>query len=104
MKRILVISTSPRVKSNSDALANEFIRGAKEAGHEVKIETQGTSGVQNQLTPEDIAAADVVIFAHDIAIRDKDRFNGKRIVDIPISTAMKSPKSLIATIEKKLGK
>jgi len=36
MKRILVISTSPRVKSNSDALANEFIRGAKEAGHEVE--------------------------------------------------------------------
>ena len=83
-------------------VAEKIENAAKEAGHEVKIETQGTIGVQNQLTPEEIAAADVVIFAHDIAIRDKDRFNGKRIVDI--STAMKSPKSLIATIEKKLGK
>lgn len=36
MKLILVISTSPRLKSNSDALADEFIRGAREAGHEVE--------------------------------------------------------------------
>ena len=90
--------------SHTYIVAEKIENAAKEAGHEVKIETQGTIGVQNQLTPEDIAAADVVIFAHDIAIRAKDRFNGKRIVDIPISTAMKSPKSLIATIEKKLGK
>ena len=36
MKRVLVISTSPRHNSNSDALADEFVRGAKEAGHEVE--------------------------------------------------------------------
>lgn len=36
MKRVLVISTSPRTKSNSDALADEFVRGAREAGHEVE--------------------------------------------------------------------
>lgn len=36
MKRILVISTSPRVNSNSDALANEFARGAEEAGNKVE--------------------------------------------------------------------
>ena len=42
MKRVLVISASPRVRSNSDALADEFIRGAKEAGHEVeKISIRG---------------------------------------------------------------
>lgn len=42
MKKVLVISTSPRVRSNSDALADEFVRGAKEAGHEVeKISLRG---------------------------------------------------------------
>ena len=35
-KRILVISTSLRKNSNSEALADEFIKGAKEAGHEVE--------------------------------------------------------------------
>ena len=36
MKRIVVISTSLRAHSNSDALANEFIRGAQNAGHTVE--------------------------------------------------------------------
>lgn len=36
MKKVLVISTSPRVRSNSDALADEFVRGAREAGHDVE--------------------------------------------------------------------
>ena len=85
-------------------VAEKIQQAATEAGHECKIETQGTIGAQNELTPEDIKAADVVILAHDIAVGGVERFNGRPVVDIPISVAMKSPKSLIATIEKKLGK
>ena len=83
-------------------VAEKIQKAAEEAGH-TKIETQGTIGVQNELSSQDIAEADVVIFAHDIAIRSTERFKDKRVVDIPISLAMKSPKSLIATIEKKLA-
>ena len=39
-------------------VAEKLENAAKEAGHDVKIETQGTIGIQNQLTPEDIEAAD----------------------------------------------
>lgn len=35
-KKILIVSTSPRKNSNSDALAEEFAKGAREAGHEVE--------------------------------------------------------------------
>lgn len=35
-KKILVISTSPRKNGNSDLLADEFVRGAQEAGHQVE--------------------------------------------------------------------
>lgn len=35
-KRILVLSTSPRMGGNSETLADEFIKGAKEAGHDTK--------------------------------------------------------------------
>ena len=85
-------------------VAEKIQKAAEEAGHKCKIETQGTIGIQNALTDQDIAEADVVIFAHDIAIRGTERFKDKKVVDIPISVAMKNPKSLIATIEKKLGK
>lgn len=84
-------------------VAEKIQKAAEEAGHVCKIETQGTVGIQNKLTEQEIAEADVVILAHDIAVRGLERFNGKRTVDIPISIAMKNPKSLIATIEKKLA-
>ena len=37
MKKILIVSTSPRLKSNSEALAKAFARGAQEAGHEAEL-------------------------------------------------------------------
>ena len=85
-------------------VAEKIQNAAEAAGHQCKIETQGTIGAQNKLTAEDIAAADVVIIAHDIAVGGLERFAGKQTVDIPISVAMKNPKSLIATIEKKIQK
>lgn len=81
----------------------KLLAAAKDLGHEIKIETQGSVGVDDALTPEDIASADVVLIAHDIAV-DTSRFKGKPLVDLPISTVMKSPKSVILAIAKKLGK
>lgn len=81
----------------------KILAAAKELGHEVKIETQGSIGVEDALTPEDIASADVVLLATDIRI-DKSRFAGKPVVELPISTVMKSPKSVITSVAKKLGK
>ena len=85
-------------------VAEKLQKAAEELGHNIKVETQGSAGIENELTAKDIADADVVIYTHDIAIRNTDRFAGKKIVDVPISTAMKQPKSLISTIEKKLAK
>ena len=81
----------------------KMLAAAKELGHEVKIETQGSIGVEDALTPEDIASADVVLLATDIRI-DKSRFAGKPVVELPVSTVMKSPKSVITSVAKKLGK
>lgn len=81
----------------------KLITAAKELGHEIKIETQGSIGVEDKLSEEEIKNADVVILATDIKV-DKGRFEGKPVVDIPISMVMKSPKSIILSIEKKLAK
>lgn len=71
MKRVLVISTSPRVKSNSDALADEFIRGAKEAGHEVEKISIRENAIINKFgadkrfytcSAENMTAAELVAF------------------------------------------
>ncbi|EJN94554.1 PTS fructose transporter subunit IIB [Streptococcus ratti] len=71
---------------------------AKKAGHDVKIETQGTIGIENELSAEDIAGADIVILAIDVKISGEERFAGKKTVKVPTEVAIKSPNKLIAKL------
>lgn len=71
----------------------------KNAGHEVKIETQGTIGVENELTNEDIQKADIVIIAADVKLTNLDRFKGKKVIQVTTDTAIKSPNKLIQKAE-----
>lgn len=82
----------------------KLVTAAKELGKEVHIETQGTIGTEDELTQKDIEAADIVIIAADIKIGGKDRFKGKRIVEVPTHIAIKSPKALINKIQDELNK
>ncbi|MBP3041735.1 PTS fructose transporter subunit IIB [Bacillaceae bacterium Marseille-Q3522] len=77
----------------------KLVKAAKELQHNVKIETQGTIGIDDELTPEDIKNADIVIIAADINIAGKERFRGKKMIEVPIQTVVKSPKALIQKIE-----
>jgi len=86
-------------------IAQEKIEAAaKKAGDTVKIETQGTIGIENPLTEEDIAKADIVLLAVDVQIAGEERFNGKKVVKVPTQTAIKSPNKLIAKLHELAGK
>ena len=80
----------------------KLVAAAKELGHEAFIETQGTIGTEDELTAQQIKDADVVIIAADIKVGGKERFQGKRIVEVPTHIAIKSPKALINKIEAEL--
>ena len=94
----------------TSGIANNYIAkempetAAKELGHEVHIETQGTIGTEDALTEKDIREADVVIIAADIKVGGRERFAGKRIVEVPTHIAIKSPKALITKIQDELKK
>lgn len=68
---------------------------AKNAGYDVHIETQGTIGIENALTQEQIDEADVVILAIDVKISGMERFEGKKVIKVPTEIAIKSPNKLI---------
>lgn len=82
----------------------KLVMAAKELGHEVHIETQGTIGTEDELTAKDIEAADVVIIAADIKVGGKDRFKGKKIVEVPTHIAIKITQSFVNKIQEELGK
>ena len=79
------------------------IKGEKALGHNVKVETQGTIGTENELAAEDIDAADVVILAIDVKIKGEERFKNKRIVRVKTEVVIKSPIQFIEKVEKSLA-
>lgn len=81
----------------------KLVNAARELGHTAKIETQGSIGTENTLTAKDIRDADVVIISADIEISNRDRFAGKRIVDVPMKAVMRAPKKLLEQIEQQLN-
>ncbi|MCI1666398.1 MAG: PTS fructose transporter subunit IIB [Atopobiaceae bacterium] len=81
-------------------LAQEkLIDAAEKHGHEIHIETQGVIGQENALTPEQIADADVVILAVDVSITGRERFKGKKVVEVPTKTVVHSANALIEKLE-----
>ncbi|AIC93762.1 MULTISPECIES: PTS fructose transporter subunit IIABC [Shouchella] len=74
----------------ADALKKE----AQERGFSIKVETNGSGGVKNRLTKEDIDRADGIIVAADTKV-EMDRFDGKRIVIAPVADGVRKPAQLI---------
>lgn len=81
----------------------KLIRAGQALNHEIHIETQGTIGTENELTPEQIKEADVVIVAADIKVSGRERFAGKKVVDLPTEMVIKAPKAIINKIQNELG-
>ncbi|MDQ0360817.1 PTS fructose transporter subunit IIB [Breznakia pachnodae] len=81
----------------------KLMRAAEALGHEIHVETQGTIGTEDELKAEDIKAADVVIIAADIKVGGKERFAGKKTVEVPTHIVIKSPKALLNKIQNDLG-
>lgn len=81
-----------------------LLDAAEKCGYDCKIETQGSIGPENVLTPEEIAAADVVLIAADIKISGEDRFKGKPMVRCRTADVMKNAAGLLKKIEEALEK
>lgn len=74
--------------------AEKLQETAKNKGIAIKVETNGSSGVGNRLTQDDIKNADAVIVAADINV-EMNRFNGKKLIKVPVASAISHPDSLI---------
>jgi PTS system fructose-specific IIB component len=82
----------------------KLIAAGKKLGINVKIEAQGSAGIEYELTEEDIKNADAVIIASDVVVSGKKRFKGKPLVEVPVAVGIKSPENLLNQIKTKLGK
>ncbi|MFG3266071.1 PTS fructose transporter subunit IIC [Streptomyces bobili] len=95
--RIVAVTSCPTGIAHTYMAAESLENAGREAGVELVVETQGSAGF-TRLDPAVIAAADGVIFAHDVPVRDKDRFAGKPTVDVGVKAGINKPAELIADV------
>src|SRR5206468_1769670 len=98
LMKIVAVTACPTGIAHTYMAAEQLEKTGKALGHEIKVETQGAMGIENELSSADIRAADVVIFAVDIDVEQKDRFEGHRIVEVPVQEAIKNPKGVFAKL------
>ncbi len=95
MKKIVATTSCPTGIAHTYMASESLIEAAKKMDDvEIKVETQGSVGVENELTEQDITEADAVIIAADTNV-EMNRFSGKFIVNVPVSAAIDDAESLI---------
>ncbi|KRM95050.1 fructose-like phosphotransferase enzyme IIB component 2 [Liquorilactobacillus aquaticus DSM 21051] len=68
---------------------------AKKENYDIKVETQGAMGIENELSQAEIDAADVVIFAVDTTVQNEERFTSKKILEVGTSKVVKDGRETI---------
>jgi fructose-specific phosphotransferase system IIB component len=96
--KIVAVTACPTGVAHTYMAAEQLERAAKRLGHTIKVETQGSMGVDNELSQAEIDGADVAIFAADIAVERPERFAKIRIVEVPVQQAIKHPDGVFAKI------
>ncbi|MGX9669879.1 PTS fructose transporter subunit IIABC [Mycobacterium sp. HM-7] len=92
---VIAITACPTGIAHTYMAADALKLAADRAGVRFSVETQGSSG-STPLSAETIAAADAVIFATDVGVKDKQRFAGKPVIASGVKRAINEPDTMIA--------
>ncbi|MEU0981589.1 fructose-specific PTS transporter subunit EIIC [Streptomyces griseus] len=98
--RIVAVTSCPTGIAHTYMAAESLTAAGRAEGVEVTVETQGSGGFK-KLDPGVVAAADAVIWAHDVEVREKSRFRGKPLVDVGVKAGINRPAELIAEARRK---
>ncbi|GAB3071201.1 fructose-specific PTS transporter subunit EIIC [Salinicoccus sesuvii] len=91
---IVGVTACPTGIAHTYMAADALKKKAAELGYDIKVETNGSAGVKNALTNEDIARAAGVVVAADTNVQ-MARFDGKNVVESPVADGIKRPAELL---------
>ena len=89
--KFLAVTACPSGVAHTYMAAEAIQQACEKAGVECKVETQGSIGIENQITK-----ADVVILTTDMPIKNVERFDNLKKVKIGISPAIKQADAIVA--------
>lgn len=95
--KLLAVTSCPNGIAHTYMAAENLQKTADKLGVQMKIETQGGIGVENELTEQDIREADGIIIAADRVV-NKDRFIGKKLLVVGVQDGIRKPGELIQRV------
>lgn len=98
--KIVGVTKCPTGIAHTYMAAARIEKECERLGYEVKVETQGSQGTENKLTKREIAKADYVIIAADVAIEEPERFYGKRVLKTRIKPLLKNTEGVFERLER----
>ncbi|PRX35593.1 PTS system IIB component (Fru family) [Orenia metallireducens] len=101
--KILAVTACPTGVAHTYLAAESLEKSAKKKGVEIKVETQGSIGIENQITEEDVKEAVAVIIAADVNISNPERFKSMPKLKLDVQKAIKHSDQIIDKIVQKFG-
>ena len=96
--KVLAVTACPTGIAHTFMAAENLTKAGEKLGVPLKAETNGSEGVGNALTAEEIAACDGIIVAADKNV-EMARFDGKPVLTVPVTEGIRHPEELINKIE-----
>jgi len=92
--KVVAVTACPTGIAHTYMAADALKKKAAELGIDLKVETNGSGGVKNPLTPADIEQAAAVIVAADKQV-EMDRFAGKPVIQVPVAEGIRNAETLL---------
>ncbi|CQR25809.1 PTS system fructose-specific transporter subunit IIB [Streptococcus varani] len=102
--KIVAVTACPTGVAHTYMAQEAIEKECRKRGYEVKVETQGSMGIENELEQQEVDAADLVILAVAIGIDGEERFEEKedngKVLHVDPSQVIKHPAEIIDAAEK----
>ncbi|MBP1047753.1 PTS fructose-like transporter subunit IIB [Enterococcus sp. BWM-S5] len=101
--KLVAVTACPSGVAHTYLAAESLAVAAKNNGVEINVETQGSIGIENEITNEQVAAASAVILTNNIGIKNEERFKGKPVVRVSAGDCINKADAIIKKLQEKLG-
>ncbi|MFB1051287.1 PTS fructose transporter subunit IIB [Paraliobacillus sp. JSM ZJ581] len=93
--KIVAVTACPAGVAHTYMAKKGLEKAAKKAGYKIKVETQGSMGIENEIKEKDLEVADIVILAIDTKIDKSNRFDGMKVHETSVAAAVKNAAKVI---------